>query len=143
MITAAHVGIGISGLEGQQAARAADYSIGQFRFLKNLLFVHGREAYRRNSYLVLYMFMKNVIFVIPIWWFGAMSLYSGTQIYDVILYNSYNLFFTGIPICWYATYDYQHTKEKLLSDSSLYKIGLNNTCFNSYLFWYQYIIAII
>jgi len=28
MITAAHIGIGISGLEGQQAARAADYSIG-------------------------------------------------------------------------------------------------------------------
>jgi phospholipid-transporting ATPase len=28
MITAAHVGIGISGLEGQQAARSADYAIG-------------------------------------------------------------------------------------------------------------------
>ena len=28
MITAAHVGIGISGLEGQQASRAADFSIG-------------------------------------------------------------------------------------------------------------------
>lgn len=28
MITAAHVGIGISGLEGQQASRSADYSIG-------------------------------------------------------------------------------------------------------------------
>lgn len=28
MITAAHVGVGISGLEGQQAARAADYSFG-------------------------------------------------------------------------------------------------------------------
>ena len=28
MITAAHIGVGISGLEGQQAARAADYSIG-------------------------------------------------------------------------------------------------------------------
>jgi len=28
MITQAHVGIGISGLEGQQAARAADYAIG-------------------------------------------------------------------------------------------------------------------
>jgi len=27
MITAAHVGIGISGLEGMQAARSADYSI--------------------------------------------------------------------------------------------------------------------
>ena len=87
--------------------------------------------------------MKNVIFVIPIWWFGAMSLYSGTQIYDVILYNSYNLFFTGMPICWYATFDYQHTKEKLLSDSSLYKIGLTDKCFNPFIFWYQYLISIL
>lgn len=30
MILAAHLGVGISGLEGQQAARAADYSICQF-----------------------------------------------------------------------------------------------------------------
>jgi P-type E1-E2 ATPase len=28
MINAAHIGIGIAGLEGAQAARAADYSIG-------------------------------------------------------------------------------------------------------------------
>jgi len=28
MITEAHVGVGISGLEGQQAARSADYAIG-------------------------------------------------------------------------------------------------------------------
>jgi len=27
MITAAHVGVGISGLEGMQAARAGDYAI--------------------------------------------------------------------------------------------------------------------
>ena len=33
MIQAAHVGVGISGLEGLQAARAADFSIAQFRFL--------------------------------------------------------------------------------------------------------------
>jgi len=78
MITAAHIGIGISGLEGQQAARAADYSIGQFRFLKNLMFVHGREAYRRNSYLILYMFYKNVLYVLPIFYFGFLSEFSGT-----------------------------------------------------------------
>lgn len=56
MIIAAHVGIGISGQEGAQAARAADFSITQFRFLKNLMFTHGREAYRRNSLIVLYTF---------------------------------------------------------------------------------------
>lgn len=50
MILKAHVGVGILGKEGQQAARSADYAIGQFKNLKTLLFFHGREAYRRNSY---------------------------------------------------------------------------------------------
>lgn len=77
MITAAHVGVGISGLEGQQAARAADYAIGQFKFLNSLLLAHGREAYRRNSLLVCYMFYKNIVFVLPNFWFGFMSVYSG------------------------------------------------------------------
>jgi len=86
MITEAHIGIGISGLEGQQAATAADYSIGQFRFLKNLLLTHGREAYRRNTYLVSYMFYKNILYVWPIWFFGFYSYFSGTPIYDILMY---------------------------------------------------------
>ena len=54
MLNVAHVGIGIRGREGLQAARASDYSIAKFCYLKNLLFYHGRESYRRNGYLVLY-----------------------------------------------------------------------------------------
>lgn len=65
MITAAHVGIGIKGVEGQQAARASDYSIGEFKMLRPLLFIHGRESYRRNTILVLYNFFKNIILVFP------------------------------------------------------------------------------
>jgi len=65
MINAAHIGVGISGVEGQQAVSASDYAIGQFKYLKNLLFVHGRESYRKNSYLVCYQFYKNVLFVLP------------------------------------------------------------------------------
>ena len=49
MILQAHVGVGILGKEGSQAARSADYAIGQFKFLKPLMFIHGREANRRNS----------------------------------------------------------------------------------------------
>ncbi|KAJ6164139.1 hypothetical protein N7470_002811 [Penicillium chermesinum] len=45
MIQAAHVGVGISGMEGLQAARSADVAIGQFRFLRKLLLVHGSWAY--------------------------------------------------------------------------------------------------
>jgi len=63
MITQAHVGVGILGKEGQQAARSADFAIGQFQFLKPLMFVHGREAYRRNSLLILYNFYKNVLYI--------------------------------------------------------------------------------
>ena len=64
MILRAHVGIGIAGREGMQAARASDYAIGKFKFLKPLLFCHGREAYRRISWLVCYNFYKNILYVI-------------------------------------------------------------------------------
>ena len=47
MIQAAHVGIGIYGCEGTQALSASDYAIGQFRFLSQLLFVHGIWNYKR------------------------------------------------------------------------------------------------
>lgn len=82
MITAAHVGIGLRGVEGQQvtsfssivrpnltkAARASDFAIGEFRFLQRLLFVYGRESYRKNSDLILYNFYKNMVLVLPQFW---------------------------------------------------------------------------
>mmetsp|Transcript_824 Transcript_824/g.1479 ORF Transcript_824/g.1479 Transcript_824/m.1479 type:complete len:437 (+) Transcript_824:889-2199(+) len=142
MITAAHIGVGIRGLEGQQAARASDYSIGQFRFLKNLMFTHGREAYRRNSYLILYMFYKNVIYVLPIFYFGILSQFSGTPFYNAVMYQCYNVFFTGMPICWFCTFDWQYSKEYLLQNPRLYRIGLNDDCFSPGVFWFWYISAI-
>jgi len=68
MITAAHVGIGIRGKEGQQAARASDYAIGEFKFLRRLLLYIGRESYRKNSTLILYNFFKNIILTLPHLW---------------------------------------------------------------------------
>ena len=142
MITAAHVGIGISGLEGQQAARASDYSIGQFRFLKNLLFCHGREAYRRNAYLVSYMFYKNVLEVTPIWTYGFLTCFSGTFIYNTFLYTDYNLMFTGVPIMWFACYDWEYDKKTLLSRPKLYRIGIEDVYFNQTVFWRWFFYAV-
>ena len=65
MINEANVGIGIQGKEGSQAARASDYSIKEFSHLKKLLFFHGRESYRKNSWVIFYNFYKNVLFVSP------------------------------------------------------------------------------
>ena len=86
MILSAHVGVGIFGKEGQQAARSADYAIGQFKFLKPLLYVHGREAYRRNSFLMNYTFYKNFVYIIPVYLYGFSSAYSGEMFYEQFLY---------------------------------------------------------
>ncbi|CAL5386460.1 unnamed protein product [Camellia sinensis] len=47
MIQAAHIGVGISGIEGMQAVMASDFAIAPFRFLTDLLLVHGRWSYLR------------------------------------------------------------------------------------------------
>jgi magnesium-transporting ATPase (P-type) len=99
------------------------------------MFVHGREAYRRNSYLISYMFYKNVLFVFPMFLFGAFSVYSGTAIYDNYLYQLFNVFFTGAPIMWYGMMDLEHEKEELLKKPKYYKIGLKDELFNKFVFW--------
>jgi phospholipid-transporting ATPase len=58
MINQAHIGIGIKGLEGFEAARASDYSIGEFKILRTLVLQKGREFLRKNSNLVGYNFYK-------------------------------------------------------------------------------------
>jgi phospholipid-translocating ATPase len=61
MIQEAHVGIGITGKEGLQAARTSDYSIAQFRFLTKLLLVHGRWNYIRTCKYTVGTFWKELV----------------------------------------------------------------------------------
>jgi phospholipid-transporting ATPase len=68
MIQAAHVGVGISGVEGLQAARSADFAISQFRFLKKLLLVHGSWAYQRLSKMIFFYFYKNITMYLTQFW---------------------------------------------------------------------------
>lgn len=85
MIQEAHVGVGISGEEGLQAARASDYAIAQFRFLKRLLLIHGRLSYRRISKVILYSFYKNVLLYFTQFWFTFVNGFSG-QVKIIILH---------------------------------------------------------
>jgi len=62
MIKKANIGVGIFGKEGYQAASNSDYAIGQFRFLRTLLFKHGRWSGVRLSYFMLFFFNKNLMF---------------------------------------------------------------------------------
>jgi len=39
------------------------------------------------------------------------------------MYNAYNVVFTAMPVIWFATNDFEHTKETLMNDPQLYKYG--------------------
>lgn len=67
MINEAEIGIGIIGKEGVQAVLASDYAIAQFRFLTQLMFVHGRWDYQRMCLLIKYTLYKNAAFA-PVQW---------------------------------------------------------------------------
>lgn len=71
MIQAAHIGVGISGMEGLQAARSADVAIAQFRYLRKLLLVHGAWSYQRVSKTILFSFYKNIALYMTQFWVGG------------------------------------------------------------------------
>lgn len=81
------------------------------------------------------MFYKNILETVPVFMFGTLSLFTGTQIYNSFLYVSFNVFFTSWPVIWFATFDYEYTKAVLLRRPRLYRIGLENIYFNKLTFW--------
>lgn len=143
MICAAHVGIGISGLEGQQAVRSSDFAVAQFSFLQRLLFVHGREAYRKNSTLVCYNFYKNILLTMPLFWFGFLSVFSGQLFYNTWTFQLFNLVYSAFPILIYALFDEEKPAGLLMTVPSYYQIGLNHRHFNPRVFWSWIIEAFI
>ena len=136
MITSAHVGVGIIGIEGKQAARASDYAIGQFKFLKKLLFYHGHESLRRNSFIIYYNFYKNFLFVMPQFYVGFYSLFSGQSIYDPWLYQLFNIVFSVFPLLWFGIYDTERDRIVAMSNAKFYSSSLtHNKLFDNCNFW--------
>lgn len=84
MIQEAHVGIGITGKEGLQAARTSDYSIAQFRFLTKLLLVHGRWNYNRTCKYTLGTFWKEMLFYLTQALYQRWAGYTGTSLYESV-----------------------------------------------------------
>lgn len=99
MIKAGHIGVGIIGKEGMQAVNNSDFAIGQFRFLRQLLLVHGRMSYQRMSIFCYYMFYKNIANVLAMYLYTVFfALASGERLYLAIYIELYNIVYTSIPI---------------------------------------------
>ncbi|CAG8563411.1 1479_t:CDS:10 [Cetraspora pellucida] len=123
MIQAAHVGVGISGLEGMQAARSADVSISQFRYLKKLLLVHGAWSYQRLSKLILYSFYKNITLYMTQFWYAFHNGFSGQVIYESWTITYYNVLFTVLPPIVMGVFDQFVSARMLDRYPQLYSLG--------------------
>ena len=130
MIRAAHIGVGISGVEGMQAAMASDYAIAQFRFLRDLLLVHGRWNYQRIAKLILFSFYKNMAFSLTQFWFGFYNGFSGQTLYDSWYLAIYNVTSTSVPIMVTALFDQDVDRAMSMRYPPLYLKGIRNGSFN-------------
>lgn len=137
MIAEAHVGIGISGREGLQAARVADYAISQFSFLQRLLLVHGRWNYVRTAKFVLWTFWKEMFFYLPQEIFTRYTGYTGTSLYESWSLTVLNVLFTSLCVIVPGVWEQDLKAETLLAVPELYVYGQRGEALNfkKYIGW--------
>ncbi|KAL2164841.1 hypothetical protein VTH06DRAFT_137 [Thermothelomyces fergusii] len=126
MLSEAHVGVGISGREGLQAARVADYAIAQFRFLGRLLLVHGRWNYARTARFVLATFWKEMLFYLPTALYQRLVGYTGTSLYESWSLTALNTLFTSLCVIVPAVWEQDLAADTLLAVPELYVFGQRN-----------------
>lgn len=137
MIQEAHIGIGITGKEGFQAARSSDYSIAQFRFLLKLLLVHGRWNYIRVCKYTLGTFWKEMLFYLTQAAYQHYNGYTGTSLYEPWSLSMFNTLFTSLPVIFMGVFEKDLAASTLLAAPELYTKGQRNGGFNLkiYFFW--------
>lgn len=137
MIQEAHVGIGISGKEGLQAARISDYSIAQFRFLQRLLLVHGRWNYVRTGKYILATFWKELMFYLIQALYQRYNGYTGTSLFESTSLTVFNTLFTSLPVIFLGVFEQDLNASTLLAVPELYTMGQRNEGFNikKYVAW--------
>ena len=137
MIQAAHIGVGISGREGQQAVLASDFSFAQFRFLERLLLVHGRWSYLRMAKFLRYFFYKNFAFTWCHVWYGFFNGFSANTVFEPYYIALYNVLFTSVPVILMGITDQDVTDQYLLKYPRLYIAGQKGILFNKYTFFFS------
>ncbi|KAJ0088218.1 hypothetical protein Patl1_31560 [Pistacia atlantica] len=135
MIQMADVGVGICGQEGRQAVMASDFAMGQFRFLKRLLLVHGHWNYQRVGYLILYNFYRNAVFVLMLFWYILCTAFSTTSALTDWSSVFYSVIYTSVPTIFVGILDKDLSHRTLLQYPKLYGAGHRQEAYNMHLFW--------
>ena len=106
MIQSAHIGIGIYGKEGNQAASFSDYALPNFRDLRQILFWHGRSMGVRSSNFACWFAYKGMLFSVPLVFFNAYAAFSGLTFIEDYFYALYEVILTTWAIAGYLIFEY-------------------------------------
>jgi len=114
MIQEAHIGIGITGREGKQAARCADFAIARFEMLRRLFLVHGHYNSQRLAFLVLFYCYKNIIITGCMALFQVYDLFSATNVYNSLYLWLFDIVYISFSFTFLAISDKDYSEETLL-----------------------------
>ena len=136
MLQEAHVGVGVKGHEGSQAAQASDFAIPRFRHLIYMTAVHGHWAMNRMTHVALFMLYKNFVMILTYVWSSIDTWASPTSFYDQFLISCFNLVFTLLPPFAYGFWERDLTKKDLLKYPQLYNSVWNPMSFPKNLLYF-------
>ena len=98
MIQRASIGIGIEGLEGQQASFASDVSIKEFKNIAPLLLWHGRLAYKNTAKMTLFIFHRGAIMALIQCMFSVVFYLSAIPLFSGLVSVGYTCLYTNGPV---------------------------------------------
>lgn len=101
MIESAHVGVGIMGKEGNQAASFADFAINQYSDLRRLLFWHGNNWAFKIVIFTLLIITKTSVFGLSNVIYNTTAAFSSTNIITDAFFAVYS-----INVTWYGFYNF-------------------------------------
>lgn len=101
----------------------ADYSFGQFKHLKSLILVHGRESYRKISLVILINFFKVVLMTTPVVLFSIHSGFSQQRLFSIEWNWVIDLALGLLPVIMFVFTDLEFDKEALIRNPVVYEDG--------------------
>ena len=71
-----------------------------------------------------------MILILPQFWHGFTNGMSGNSLYDPLLFQCYNIFFSALPIVIFAVFDKEFQGSYLEKNPRYYTPGLKDNFFN-------------
>lgn len=104
MIQQADVGIGIEGKEGLQAAMSSDFSILKFKYVKDLLFWHGRLATLSTANVTLFVMHRGMVIAMIQFCFSLFFYFVTVSFYNPNLIIAYTVVYLVLPVVVLVNY---------------------------------------